>query len=1470
MSERKLLLLFSIVLILIMIPSVFAQDNDTLAADNPEDIYFDCNATTDHGMGTQDDPYRELRDGRILDNSEIHLKNGEYNYSQLNSHSNVSFIGQDASKTIINGQGSTLLINTQLKLTNLTLFNLSIINQGNLIASNVIFTNSSAMKSGGYGGAIYCSNQNYNAYLTNCTLTNNYATFGGAIYLNGGILEITDCIFLNNTAFNFGGAIACDSKSSPKVTVKRSKFIHDSSINGAGGAIYLKSAIFSGEDLNISSCSAAIGGAFALLKSDIKLTNVNAFNNSAKYDGGVIYQMYGNLTLTDSVFIENNAQNGGALFIYNSSSGSVEHNSFINNSAEFLAGAFYSLYNGLKINNTYLNNTALMHNDSFRQDNLSLIFSRENYTLFNTIINDSSLPSKFYGYRTPAKSQENGGNCWAFATLATLESCLLKASGITFDLSEENMKNLASLYSYYGWNMETNEGGFNDMALGYLVSWLGPVLESEDVYNGGTLLSPILNSFMHVQNIMYLQESNDRNSIKRAIMDYGAVYSPIFAIPYYDHQSGEYVQYYSGNLPCNHAVTLVGWDDDFNVPNAQGKGAWIAKNSWGASWGRNGYFYVSYYDSSCPQFGDTGGAFTFILNDTIKYDKNYQYDISKTDYFLNTTKTVWYKNVFTATDDEYLAAISTYFEKDTDYTFSIYVNDALKATKSGKSNSGYYTFNLDEFIPLNEDDIFEVVFKITVDGDAGVPISEKISLNTLFYRENISYISYDGLNWKDFYNLTWDYPDHIYNSQVACIKAFTILNPVNTTVRLTIDNDSSDEIEVIAYVLNQWGYPVNSGNVVFRIGDETYTVGLANGIARKSIEFKSANITAEFNKIGYNSSKAFLEIHNPLINTYINLNVTGKYNPINITAYIVDEHANQVKYGHVVFEIDNKTYVVDVVNGSAKLENVNVALDKITAYYDGLYYYNSSNASVSANISRIDTRIYMDIAANEANNPVSITAHIRDLENNTVNKGYVIFLMSERVFTVEVVNGTACINHTFTETGDNRIFAAYFDQYLYNSSTCNETLFVSKMKVDLSFSIIIVEDSAVLTVGIRDCVRGFKVNVYSTMGNYTYFSLDGLARCEFKDLDVGSYSYEIELISPIYEANNITGTFNITYQKTQIIASDATIYYNGPYSAVLKDKLGNIIPDRDLYLTIDGHTYKKRTDSQGIATFNIDIAPGKHNVLVKFIGDDEYIASSKAVNIDIKSTISLISTSYAINSNLIVTLYDSNGYLCINNPVSIVFNGINYNLNTDGKGQVSLNVNLNPGTYSIKVTNPLSDEVKIEQINVLKRITQNYDMSMYYGAGKVYKVRVCDDFGHFVKGLKVAFKIKGKTYYAYTDKNGYASFKITKKPGKYTITAEYKGFKVSNKITIKSTIITKDIKVKKGKTIKFTAKLLNNKGKILKNKKITFKFKGKTYKVKTNKKGKAVLKITKKYKKGKYTITSKYGKLKIKNKITIK
>ena len=64
----------------------------------------------------------------------------------------------------------------------------------------------------------------------------------------------------------------------------------------------------------------------------------------------------------------------------------------------------------------------------------------------------------------------------------------------------------------------------------------------------------------------------------------------------YNNQRGTYQ---------NHAVTIIGWDDNFSADNFVAKppadGAWIIQNSWGSDWGDDGCFYMSYYDETLDE-----------------------------------------------------------------------------------------------------------------------------------------------------------------------------------------------------------------------------------------------------------------------------------------------------------------------------------------------------------------------------------------------------------------------------------------------------------------------------------------------------------------------------------------------------------------------------------------------------------------------------------------------------------------------------------------------------------------------------------------------------------------------------------------------------------------------------------------------------------------------------------------------------
>lgn len=153
-------------------------------------------------------------------------------------------------------------------------------------------------------------------------------------------------------------------------------------------------------------------------------------------------------------------------------------------------------------------------------------------------------------------------------------------------------------------------------------------------------------------------------------------------------------------------------------------------------------------------------------------------------------------------------------------------------------------------------------------------------------------------------------------------------------------------------------------------------------------------------------------------------------------------------------------------------------------------------------------------------------------------------------------------------------------------------------------------------------------------------------------------------------------------------------------------------------------------------------------------------------------------------------------------------------------------------------------------IRIFAYVMNNKDVVKYCGENKKYTVRIYDENGSAVgEGEIVSFKVNGKANKVKTDKNGYTTCNINLKPKTYTITATFNNYTVSNKITVNPLLTFKKISYKKS-IFKYSVKLINSKGKIVKNKKVKFKFLGKTYKIKTSKKGISTLKIKVKIKRG--------------------
>ena len=242
------------------------------------------------------------------------------------------------------------------------------------------------------------------------------------------------------------------------------------------------------------------------------------------------------------------------------------------------------------------------------------------------------------------------------------------------------------------------------------------------------------------------------------------------------------------------------------------------------------------------------------------------------------------------------------------------------------------------------------------------------------------------------------------------------------------------------------------------------------------------------------------------------------------------------------------------------------------------------------------------------------------------------------------------------------------------------------------------------------------------------------------------------------------------------------------------------------------------------------------------------------------------------------SFYESDGVPLKNTKVFCGVNSVSYGIDaiTDSNGVAKFALNLGNGNYKLYLVNPVTEDVVSDDLKVFDVLTGGKNLNVYFNSGKYYTVRAFDNNGNPVSaGKKVTFlieynKINSKTYKVSTvtkkytvktDNKGFAKLKVNFQPGTYAVLAKYGNYGVINSITVKPTLIhlTKVHSIGK-KTFKFKIKLLNNKGKILKNKKITVKFNKKTYKAKTNKKGIALFKIKAPKKTGYFNLVSKYKK----------
>lgn len=1447
---NKSIVLFSVFLLLLMIvPSAFASDavdnqtvissdeqieisavddggviyshgEDTNVLTGSNDIYFNASAESD-GRGTQSSPYKYLQYNRLTSGCTAHFADGTYELdSKKGIYSSMTFMGQSAQNTIIKFNGIAFNVGDGYTLTlkDLTLDHATVKNLGTVSATNVIFKNGVAVDDtsygydNAYGGAIYnYVSTDYYGYVTNvpkntlynCTFLNNSAMYGGAIYLPYGELSLSNCKFINNSAHWFGGAIASDKDS--KISVVGTVFENCRSVDDAGGAIYAFSTDLEVRDSTFNNCSANFAGAICSLNSEILISYSNFTNNLARYEGGAVYKMYGSGTVIKSNFTKNAALNGGALFSDNCTSFEIKNSEFASNAATGFGGAIFSNANPkLTVDGvTFTDNKASYNVNMLNQSNFSpIVSSTNNYSLFvyKSLFN-GTLPARYNlaenGFVTDVKNQQDSGNCWAFAALASLETCVLKASNKTFNFSVENMKNLIEMYSAYGWKMETNEGGYNGMPMGYLASWLGPVNATLDPFDDKGTLSPLLDSEMHIQNIYVLPARTsytDNDAIKEAILKYGGLYASYYhSAGYLNSKTNAYYDPYTGN--GNHAITVVGWDDNYSKNNfytaPAGDGAFIVKNSWGSSWGDNGYFYISYYDRVLFAVNKDNQAFTYILNDTVRYTKNYQYDVAgMTDYLITGKKTVWYQNIYNATGNEAIAAVSTFFNTTVDYEISIYVNDVLQLTQNGRhEGSGYYTIPLKEYVPVAVGDIFKIVVKLAnpQNGHAAVPISEQLSTTRCYYVPGVSYFSNDGKKWTDLYDYSASAYSHTYNSQVACLKAFTITDIQNTTVTLNNIAPKVQEFsEIIATVTDAKGKMAKIGEVIFSINGTNYTAGVVDGVAKISVYFDEVGdyvISANYKNNGlYNGS-------------FVQKTVSVTKTDVNLTADIGD-----IVYGE--------------------------------------------NPIVSINVTSVAG--------------VNVT-------------GDVVLTISGKKYIVNVVNALAVFEiPEMLDAGEYHIDVSYLGSEKYNAADGTADFTVAKKEITMNVTIDKDYRDITVNVNLSEKLDG-NLTVLVNNTPYTLSYTNGTGSLIFKNLTYGNYTISAVFTKDNYQTVNVSENVEINSIKTVLEAENVVMYYKDGtrFAVVLRDIYGNPLANMNVTISINGRNYVKQSDENGTASLGLNLESKNYTVVTTFGGNSKYFGTRSNNTASILSTLLSkdIVKYYRNGTQFYATVLDFKGNPLANTTVMFNINGVFYNKTTDENGTAKLNIWLRPGKYIITIFNLVTGEQAGNNVTVLSKIVENYDLVKYYKNASKFSVKILDSQGYPVEGTIVTFNINGVFYYKETDSNGIASLAINLRPGKYVITTMYGQYDVGNNVTVLPTLQTSDLKMKYLDGSAFNARVVDGQGNPLANQIVKFNVNGVFYNKVTNDEGIASLNI--RLMKGEYIITSIYNGFETGNTIKI-
>lgn len=193
------------------------------------------------------------------------------------------------------------------------------------------------------------------------------------------------------------------------------------------------------------------------------------------------------------------------------------------------------------------------------------------------------------GAVTSVKNQGQCGSCWTFSATGAIEGAWAISSGKLVDLSEEQLVECAGLrYGSMGCNGGQMEGAFK-----YVID-KGQCALSSYPYTSGNGKSDSCEKCTSVAYISSCSDvkPNDQISLKAAVAQQPVSIAIEADTKYFQSYSSGILTSSSCGTKLDHGVLIVGYGTE------DGQDYWLVKNSWGTSWGDNGYVKIARSEST--------------------------------------------------------------------------------------------------------------------------------------------------------------------------------------------------------------------------------------------------------------------------------------------------------------------------------------------------------------------------------------------------------------------------------------------------------------------------------------------------------------------------------------------------------------------------------------------------------------------------------------------------------------------------------------------------------------------------------------------------------------------------------------------------------------------------------------------------------------------------------------------------------